>query len=160
MQAQRRHVSAPRSRLWREGCTRNDATASDWRREQPAGASPWGHATANAYGHRRRGWRSDAGLRRRPVKRRGRYFVRVRGYPSGSRLQGDRKRVYEALTDAKQFNKVVMLSAAMQSGMAPAGKPVELSPEAGGAFSAFGGHITGRNVELAQRENCPGLARR
>ena len=63
-----------------------------------------------------------------------------------------RRRVYEALTDAKQFNKVVMLSAAMQSGMAPAGKPVELSPEAGGAFSAFGGYITGRNVELVPNE--------
>jgi uncharacterized protein YndB with AHSA1/START domain len=63
-----------------------------------------------------------------------------------------RNRVYEALTDAKQFNKVVLLSAAIQSGMAPAGKPVELSPEAGGAFSAFGGHITGRNVELVPNE--------
>lgn len=63
-----------------------------------------------------------------------------------------RKRVYEALTDAKQFNKVVMLSAAMQSGMAPAGKPVEVSPEVGGAFSAFGGYITGRQVELVPNE--------
>lgn len=63
-----------------------------------------------------------------------------------------RNRVYEALTDAKQFNKVVMLSAAMQAGMAPAGKPVEVSPEAGGAFSAFGGYITGRNVELVPNE--------
>ena len=63
-----------------------------------------------------------------------------------------RKRVYEALTDAKQFNKVVMLSAAMQSGMAPAGKPVEVSPEVGGAFSAFGGYITGRHVELVPHE--------
>lgn len=62
------------------------------------------------------------------------------------------KRVYDALTDAKQFNKVVMLSAAMQSGMAPAGKPVEVSSEAGGAFSAFGGHITGRHVELVPNE--------
>lgn len=63
-----------------------------------------------------------------------------------------RKRVYDALTDAKQFNKVVMLSAAMQSGMAPAGKPVEVSSEAGGAFSAFGGYITGRQVELVPNE--------
>lgn len=63
-----------------------------------------------------------------------------------------RKRVYEALTDPNQFNKVVLLSAAMQSGMAPAGKPVEMSPEAGGAFSAFGGYITGRNVELVPNE--------
>lgn len=63
-----------------------------------------------------------------------------------------RKRVYEALTNAKQFNKVVMLSAAMQSGMAPAGKPVEVSSEVGGAFSAFDGHIMGRHVELVPNE--------
>lgn len=63
-----------------------------------------------------------------------------------------RKRVYEALTDAKQFNKVVQLSAAVQSGMVPGGKPVEVSPEVGGTFSAFGGHITGRHVELVPNE--------
>jgi uncharacterized protein YndB with AHSA1/START domain len=63
-----------------------------------------------------------------------------------------RERVYEALTDAKQFNKVVMLSAAVHSGMVPADKPVEISPEVGGAFSAFGGHITGRHVELVPKE--------
>lgn len=64
----------------------------------------------------------------------------------------NRKRVYEALTDAKQFDKVVQLSGAVQSGMVPAGKPVEVSPDAGGAFSAFGGHITGRQVELVPNE--------
>src|SRR5215467_13413238 len=37
------------------------------------------------------------------------------------------KRVYEALTDAKQFEKVVKLSAAVQSGMVPAGEPVQVS---------------------------------
>lgn len=63
-----------------------------------------------------------------------------------------RKRVYETLTDAKQFNKVVMLSAAVHSGMVPADKPVEISPEVGGAFSAFGGHVTGRHVELVPNE--------
>lgn len=63
-----------------------------------------------------------------------------------------RKRVYEALTDAKQFNKVVQLSGAVQSGMVPAGKSVEVSPDAGGAFSAFGGYITGRQVELVPNE--------
>lgn len=63
-----------------------------------------------------------------------------------------RKRVYEPLTDPKQLNKVALLSAAMHSGMAPAGRPVEMSPEAGGAFSAFGGYITGRNVELVSNE--------
>lgn len=63
-----------------------------------------------------------------------------------------RKRVYEALTDAKQFNKVVTLSAAMQAGMASGGKPVEVSPEVGGAFSAFGGYVTGRHIELVPND--------
>ena len=63
-----------------------------------------------------------------------------------------RKRVYEALTDAKQFDKVVRLSAAMQSGMAPGARAVEVSHEVGGAFSAFGGYVTGRHVELIPYE--------
>jgi len=68
-------------------------------------------------------------------------------------FKASRKRVYEALTDAKQFNKVVMLSAAMQSGgMAPGSKPAEVSPEVGGAFSAFGGYVTGRHIELLPNE--------
>jgi activator of HSP90 ATPase len=58
------------------------------------------------------------------------------------------KRVYEALTDAKQFEKVMRLSAAMQSGMAPGNSHVEISREAGGAFTLFGGHIVGRQIEL------------
>jgi len=67
-------------------------------------------------------------------------------------FKASRKRVYEALTDAKQFNRVVMLSAAVQSGMVPKDKPVEVSTEVGGAFSAFGGHIMGRHVELIPHE--------
>ena len=57
-------------------------------------------------------------------------------------------RVYEALINAAQFNKVSKLSAAMQSGMVPTNKPTQISPVAGGAFSLFGGYITGRNIEL------------
>ena len=45
-----------------------------------------------------------------------------------------------------------MLSAAVQTGMASGGKPVEVSPDAGGAFSAFGGYITGRHIELVPNE--------
>jgi activator of HSP90 ATPase len=56
-------------------------------------------------------------------------------------------RVYAALTDAKQFDKVVQLSAAAKS-MALPNKPVEISREAGGAFSTFGGYISGRHIEL------------
>ena len=67
-------------------------------------------------------------------------------------FKAGRKRVYEALTNANQFDKVVRLSAAMQSGMAPGAKPTELSREAGGPFSLFGGYITGRHIELLPDE--------
>src|SRR5450432_3243788 len=57
------------------------------------------------------------------------------------------KRVYEALTDTKQFDQVVQLSGAMKS-MRLGNKPTEISSEVGGAFALFGGYITGRHVEL------------
>src|SRR5713101_4341878 len=67
-------------------------------------------------------------------------------------FKASRKRVYEALTDAKQFNKVVQLSAAMKSGMPAGAAPTEISREVGGAFALFGGYILGRHVELAPNE--------
>ncbi len=67
-------------------------------------------------------------------------------------FKASRRRVYEALTDAKQFNGVIQLSAAMKSGMAPGAKPAEISREAGGAFALFGGYITGRQIELVPNE--------
>ncbi|KRE48112.1 SRPBCC family protein [Paenibacillus sp. Soil522] len=45
-------------------------------------------------------------------------------------------RIYEILTSAEQFSE------------ATGGAPAEISPEVGGSFSCFGGHIVGRNVEL------------
>ena len=63
-------------------------------------------------------------------------------------FKASRKRVYEALTDAKQFHKVTQLSAAVQSGMAPGTAPTEIANAPGGAFSFFGGYISGRNIEL------------
>jgi activator of HSP90 ATPase len=66
-------------------------------------------------------------------------------------FKASRKRVYDALTDAKQFDKVIQLSGVMQS-MHLADKPAEISPEVGGAFTLFGGHITGRHVELLPNE--------
>ena len=60
-----------------------------------------------------------------------------------------RKRVYEALTDAKQFDELTHLSHDMHiAGM----KPTEISREVGGAFTLFGGHIVGRQVELEPNE--------
>ena len=43
--------------------------------------------------------------------------------------------LYETLLDANQFT-------------AFSGRPAEINREVGGAFSLFGGHIVGRNVEL------------
>jgi uncharacterized protein YndB with AHSA1/START domain len=61
-------------------------------------------------------------------------------------FKASRKRVYEALTDAEQFTKVVRLS------KVPGGPAAVISKEAGGAFSAFGGYITGRHIELVPNE--------
>ncbi len=59
-----------------------------------------------------------------------------------------RQRVYELLTDEKKFDRVVQLSDAMKGGMPPAAKPTAISREAGGAFTTFGGVISGRHIEL------------
>jgi uncharacterized protein YndB with AHSA1/START domain len=63
-------------------------------------------------------------------------------------FKASRKRIYEALTDAKQFEHVVQLSDAMKTRMPPGAPPTEISPETGGAFSTFGGLIVGRQIEL------------
>src|SRR3989442_1843993 len=61
-------------------------------------------------------------------------------------FKASRKLVYEALTAAKQFTEVTKFSPV--KGAAPAA----ISPEAGGSFSCFSGHIVGRNVELVPNE--------
>jgi uncharacterized protein YndB with AHSA1/START domain len=63
-------------------------------------------------------------------------------------IKGSRKRVYDALTDSRLFDKVVQLSAAVTSGMVKGGPPTQISTEPGGAFSLFGGYVTGRQIEL------------
>ena len=50
------------------------------------------------------------------------------------------KRVYQALTDTKQFDKAT-------TGMV-SGTPTQISRAVGGTFSLFGGHIVGRHIEL------------
>jgi activator of HSP90 ATPase len=66
-------------------------------------------------------------------------------------FKASRKRVYEALIDTEQFDKVIQLSGVMKS-MPPGGKPTAISSEPGGAFVLFGGYITGRHVELVPTE--------
>jgi activator of HSP90 ATPase len=50
-------------------------------------------------------------------------------------IKASPNRVYDTLLDAKSFSEFT-------------GAPAEIDPKSGGAFSCFGGIITGRNVEL------------
>ena len=61
-------------------------------------------------------------------------------------------RVYFALTDAEQFQKLTLLSAAVASGMVKATNVAKISPDVGGAFVLFGGVISGRVIELVPNQ--------
>ena len=64
-------------------------------------------------------------------------------------FNASRKRVYEALTDTSQFDKVVQLS---EAGRSIANRATRISPEVGGTFSIFGGYIVGRHIEMIPNE--------
>ena len=66
-------------------------------------------------------------------------------------FRASRSRIYDALTDVRQFAKIVELSGAMQS-MPPGTKAAEISHEVGGEFTIFGGHIVGRQLELVPNQ--------
>ena len=55
-------------------------------------------------------------------------------------FKASRKRIYEALTQEKQFREV--------TDFIMKGASAEISTEVGGAFSIFGGMILGRHIEL------------
>lgn len=55
--------------------------------------------------------------------------------------------VYRVLTDARQFDRVVLLSGAIQA-MKLKAAPARISAELGGTFSLFGGYVTGRHIEM------------
>lgn len=61
-------------------------------------------------------------------------------------FQASRQRVYAALTDPKQFTKVVSFSTVTKAA------PAEISGAVGGPFTCFGGHIIGRQVELVPHQ--------
>lgn len=67
-------------------------------------------------------------------------------------FKAPRKRVYDALTNTAQFDRVIRLSAAVKSGMALGNQPTQISPVPGGRFTIFGGHIVGRQIELTPYE--------
>jgi uncharacterized protein YndB with AHSA1/START domain len=51
-------------------------------------------------------------------------------------IKASPQRVYQALTDGRRFSEFT------------GGAPAQISADAGGAFSCFGGKIVGRNIEL------------
>src|SRR5260370_40729661 len=63
-------------------------------------------------------------------------------------FKANRKRVYEALTDAKQCKEVTKTVAAREPAISLEKSPTVISPDVGGTFSLFGGIILGRHVEL------------
>ena len=67
-------------------------------------------------------------------------------------FKANRNRVYEALTDTKQFDKIIRLSPEMQAGKSFGTTPTAISREVGGTFSIFGGHIIGRQIELVPNQ--------
>ena len=66
-------------------------------------------------------------------------------------FKASRKRVYEALTDTRQFDKVIEISGAKKV-KALGTEPTEISTEVGGRFVLFGGHIIGRHIELVPNQ--------
>lgn len=67
-------------------------------------------------------------------------------------FKASRKRVYDALTQTKQFDAVTQWSPEMQAGKSLGSVPTKISPEVGGEFFLFGGHIIGRHLELVPNE--------
>ena len=61
------------------------------------------------------------------------------------------QRIYDALTDAQQFQKVQLLSGTMK-GLDLQAHPAQISREPGGSFSIFGGYIVGMQLELVPNQ--------
>lgn len=61
------------------------------------------------------------------------------------------RRIYDALMNADQFQKVVLLSAA-KTQVDVVSNPAEISREPGGTFVIFGGYIAGRHIELVPNQ--------
>jgi activator of HSP90 ATPase len=63
-------------------------------------------------------------------------------------FKAPRRRVYSVLTDAHEFQHVVALSGAVQSGKVKQTIPAQIGREAGSPFSIFGGFVGGQNIEM------------
>jgi activator of HSP90 ATPase len=62
------------------------------------------------------------------------------------------QRVYQALTTTKDFDMITRLSDGAALLNAVGAKPTSISSEVGGAFTLFGGYITGRQLEMLPNE--------
>ena len=58
------------------------------------------------------------------------------------------ERLYALLTNAAEFQQVVLRSDAVKTGMVKDPPPAQISSVEGGTFATFGGYITGRQIEL------------
>lgn len=65
--------------------------------------------------------------------------------------KASRKRVFDALTDTSQFDKIIHIGSGMNT-MSLGNEPTAISREVGGTFTLFGGHIIGRQLELVPNE--------
>jgi activator of HSP90 ATPase len=65
-------------------------------------------------------------------------------------FNASRQRVYEALTETTQFDKVIDLAGGHSAALGT--EPTNINNELGGAFTLFGGHIIGRQIELVPSE--------
>jgi activator of HSP90 ATPase len=62
-------------------------------------------------------------------------------------INARRKRVYEVLTETKEFDRLVDVGGS-KNVIALGTEPTRISSELGGDFVLFGGHIVGRQLEL------------
>jgi activator of HSP90 ATPase len=60
----------------------------------------------------------------------------------------NRQRVYAALTEPRQFDRIIELSGVMKTMTQLKMKPSQISQHPGGPFALFGGYITGRQLVL------------
>jgi uncharacterized protein YndB with AHSA1/START domain len=67
-------------------------------------------------------------------------------------FKASRPRVYRLLTDSREFDAVTRLSDAVTLVTAPNAKATTIGSHVGGSFTLFGGHITGRHLQMVPNE--------
>jgi activator of HSP90 ATPase len=67
-------------------------------------------------------------------------------------LDATPRRVYQALTSTKDFDRITRLSDGAVLLNATGAKPTSISIDVGGPFTLFGGYVTGRHLEMLPNE--------